>query len=154
MGLDLWALILSVVAFVWSVYTSINQLLINRQQKIINDVIIKAQNQADISAKVMKKEKCWYIVMTNIGKGKAEGIRVSFDGEELESRGIHIIAKNSHIEYPILNAGEFFDLLVMTEEWHYGRLLLEVSWNDDREGNIKRFCLSLSDFHCVFHQIP
>lgn len=154
MGLDLWALILSVIAFVWSVYTSINQLLINRQQKIINDTIIKAQNQANISAKVMGKEKGWYIIIANTGKGKAEDIRVSFDKEELKSKGIHIIAKNSYIEYPILNAGEFFDLLVMTEEWHHGRVPLEISWNDERKGNIKRFCLSLSDFHRLFQQAP
>ena len=144
--IEFWALLIAVVSLLVTVITTVAQSKINKQQKVINENLINAEKQALLTTRVIKLERNWKIIITNIGKGKATDIEVTYNDEKAKNNGIHVVANESTVTFPILNYGDSFEMVIFTEEWHTGRLPIEITWNDLKINNSKNQELELSDF--------
>ncbi|MCT3674484.1 hypothetical protein HZQ94_14950 [Elizabethkingia anophelis] len=134
---DFWAVVIALVALLWTIITSVIQLKINKQQKIINQNLIKSEGQAFLIPHIIKLDKFWKIFIVNNGKGKASNINIKYSKEELKSKGIHIMNEISRI-YPDLETGQNLEIVVFTEEWHHNQINIEITWDDIENNNIKR----------------
>ncbi|MCT3817105.1 hypothetical protein HZQ56_14215 [Elizabethkingia anophelis] len=133
---DFWAVVIALVALLWTIITSVIQLKINKQQKIINQNLIKSEGQAFLMPHIIKLDKFWKIFIVNNGKGKASNINIKYNKEELESKGIHIMNEISRI-YPDLETGQNLEIVVFTEEWHHNQINIEITWDDIENNNTK-----------------
>ena len=133
---DFWAVIIALVALLWTIITSVIQLKINKQQKIINQNLIKSEGQAILISQIIKLDRYWKIFIVNNGKGKASNINIKYDKEGLESKGIHIKNEMSRI-YPDLETGQSIEIIALTEEWHHNQINIEITWDDIENNNTK-----------------
>ncbi|KGO08568.1 hypothetical protein I6H88_13645 [Elizabethkingia bruuniana] len=141
---DFWAVVIAFIALLWTIITSVIQLKINKQQKIINQNLIKSEGQAILISQIIKLDRYWKIFIVNNGKGKASNINIIYDKEELVTKGIHIMNKTPR-KYPDLETGQNIEIVVFTEEWHQSQFTIEIAWDDIETNNTKYQVLEFSE---------
>lgn len=134
-SLEFWALIISILAIVLSIFTWYRSHKIDRARR---DDEERDQNSAELKAYL--KRKPGELIIENIGKSEARNIFISIDktpinnssGIDTRGRKIFLIGPNSHISFRVSLT---FDIPVPE--------FIDISWDDDHStGNTYRNSLS------------